>query len=435
MFDHFGVPLTGCDRAAAANYDLGLSQLLTLSGDPVASSRNALDGAPGFVMAHVLYGVLHALTTERAALQEARWALDAARNMESGASPQERAHVAALQAWTEGRLRDAVTLWESVLIEEPRDALAMFAAHQTDFFLGQSSELRDRVARRLRSIDPGSALEGHYLGMYAFGLEECGEYARAEKAGRRAVERCPRDAWAIHAVAHVMEMENRVDEGVDWLQERAQDWSTDNFFAIHNWWHLALYHLDREDWPAALALFDERISKVVSALDMIDASALLWRLGLYEAPIGDRWAGIAAAWEPLLDDAFYAFNDLHAMMAFLGAGRRDLVERLLGVMVVTAAGNGENAANTREFALPTARAMCALTDGDPARCVELLQPARTLAIRAGGSHAQRDLLSQTLLAAALRAGKTKLARALIDERLAARPASRINLNWERRLAG
>jgi hypothetical protein len=435
MQDQFGIPLTGGDSAAIASYDQGVSQLLTLSGDPVASARAVAESAPGFIMAHVLYGVLHALSTERAALREAQSGLDAARDCEGDASPRERAHVAALHAFTDGRLKDAVAIWEQVLIDEPRDALAMFAAHQTDFFLGQSTELRDRVARRLRSIERGSTLEGHYLGMYSFGLEECGEYARAEKAGRRAVESCAKDAWAIHAVAHVMEMENRVDEGIDWLQERAQDWSTDSFFAIHNWWHLALYHVDREDWPSALALFDDHISRVVSALDMIDGSALLWRLGLYGVDVGDRWNGIAAAWEPLVDDAFYAFNDLHAMMAFLGAGRRDFVEHALAVMAVTAKGSGDNARNVREFALPTAQALCALVDGDPARCIDLLEPARALAIRAGGSHAQRDLLSQTLLAAALRAGRHRLARALVDERLAARPDSRLNLNWDRRLAG
>ena len=48
---------------------------------------------------------------------------------------------------------------------------------------------------------------GYLLGMGAFGLEEVGEYAEAEKMGRRAVEIEPRDGWAVHAVAHVMQMQ------------------------------------------------------------------------------------------------------------------------------------------------------------------------------------------------------------------------------------
>ena len=55
-----------------------------------------------------------------------------------------------------------------------------------------------------------------------------------------------RDGWAVHAVAHVMEMQGRIDEGARWLAERETDWSPDNGFAFHNWWHLALFHLDAQ---------------------------------------------------------------------------------------------------------------------------------------------------------------------------------------------
>jgi hypothetical protein len=434
MQDQFGVNTTGADAAAIAHYDEGLHRLLTLSGDPVAAAAAAIEAAPGFVMAHVLHGTLHVLGTERAALAGARAGLDGARAAAAGATPREQRHVAALEAWLDGRLNDAAGHWEAALIDDPRDALALVAAHQTDFFLGQSSELRDRPARRLRCVDRGSRLEGHYLGMHAFGLEECGDYAAAELAGRRAVDRCPRDAWAVHAIAHVLEMGNRVEEGIEWLQSRAPDWSVDNFFAIHNWWHLALFHCDRQDWPAVLALFDERISRVASALDMVDASALLWRLALYEVPLGDRWQAVATAWEPLLEDRWYAFNDVHAMMAFLGAGRRDLVAKLFETMGETAAASGFNAQITRDVGLPMARALAALVDGDPAACADGLLPLRSLAARAGGSHAQRDLLSQTLLVAAGRAGRGRLARALADERLALRPGSGLNRRWAARLS-
>lgn len=434
MQDRFGVTTTGADAAALAHYDEGLHRLLTLSGDPVGAASAALGAAPGFVMAHVLHATLHVLGTERAALAGAQAGLDGARAVAAGATSRERRHVAALEAWMEGRLHDAAAHWEGALIEDPRDALALVAAHQTDFFLGQSAELRDRPARRLRRVERGSRLEGHYLGMHAFGLEECGDYAAAEIAGRRAVDRCPQDAWAVHAIAHVLEMGNRVDEGIEWLESRVTDWSTDNFFAIHNWWHLALYHCDRQDWPAVLALFDERISRIASALDMVDASALLWRLSLYDVPLGDRWQTVAAAWEPLLDDRWYVFNDLHAMMAFLGAGRRDLVTKLFSTLSETAAASGSNAQVTRDVGLPIARALAALVDGDPAACVDGLLPLRSLATRAGGSHAQRDLLSQTLLVAAERAGQRGLARALTDERLALRPGSGLNRHWAARLS-
>jgi hypothetical protein len=56
-------------------------------------------------------------------------------------------------------------------------------------------------------------------------------------------------------------------------------------------------------------------------------------------------------------------------------------------------------------------------------------PIRYVAARAGGSHAQRDLLAMTCIEAAHRAGEHRLARALLNERLALKPSSPHNWLW------
>ncbi len=56
--------------------------------------------------------------------------------------------------------------------------------------------------------------------------------------------------------------------------------------------------------------------------------------------------------------------------------------------------------------------------------IEAILPRRNEAIRIGGSHAQRDIVNQTLIAAAERSGQWRLARALLAERAAARPTPR-----------
>ena len=53
--------------------------------------------------------------------------------------------------------------------------------------------------------------------MAAFGLEETGDYSAAEVLGHEAVARDPRDAWAVHAIAHVYEMRGDTDAGLNWL--------------------------------------------------------------------------------------------------------------------------------------------------------------------------------------------------------------------------
>ena len=63
-------------------------------------------------------------------------------------------------------------------------------------------------------------------------------------------------------------------------------------------------------------------------------------------------------------------------------------------------------------------------DGDYAAAVEAILPVRYHAIRIGGSHAQRDIVNQTLIAAAERSGRWNLARALLAERVGVRPNDR-----------
>jgi tetratricopeptide (TPR) repeat protein len=269
---------------------------------------------------------------------------------------------------------------------------------------------------------------GYLLGMHAFGLEETGLYERAEDTGRRALELNPRDPWAVHAVAHVMEMQGRLREGIDWLTSRQQDWSVDNGLAPHNWWHLALHHLDLAEYDRVLELYDTRIRPVQTpvALEMLDASAMLWRLTLRGVDVGSRWQPLADAWAPLANEAFYAFNDVHATMAFVGAEQWTRVDETLSSMERAAQGTGTNAMMTREVGLPLARGIAAFGRGRYAEAIEYVTPVRPHAHRFGGSHAQRDVVQLTLLESAMRSGNAALARALAAERTDVKRASPFN---------
>lgn len=420
-------------RAIAADYDSALDHILSFQGDPLSDLERIVVVQPDFLMAHLLEALILGLSTDRSVLSGAHAALDRARRVE-GASARERQHVRAVEAWLGARFSDACAVWESLLIERPDDAVALFFAHQADFLLGHISELRDRVARRLPDIEPGSALEGYYLGMYAFGLEEMGDYAAALVAGQRALERNPSDAWAIHAVAHVYEMTNQLEVGEQWLLNHAEGWRRSNL-AVHLAWHQALLHYDAQRWEVVLELYDRVVRRPQSLLimELVDASSLLWRLYLADVDVGDRWQSLADAWEPHLDEAWYAFNDMHAMMAFAGARRFDLAERLLAVLRAPVRGHGENEAVIREIGLPVAEALLAYAEARYTVAVTGLETILTRAVAAGGSHAQRDVLALTLLAAAQKGGNLALARALLNQRLGLRPGSPLNQRWNDRV--
>lgn len=423
LHDSLDLPVSGAEPASLGLYHEALRGLQCFVGDPVGALDRVIAAQPSFVMAHVLKGYLYGLSTERAAQPVTKACFDAASALP--ATEREQRHVAALGALAAGNWHRAGAILEDLTIDHPRDALALQAGHQIDFFTGNARMLRDRIARALPAWDDTMPGFHAILGMHAFGLEEMAEYVKAEAQGRRAVELEPRDGWAQHAVAHVMEMQCRQRDGIAWMRANTDNWTRESFLQVHNWWHLALYHFELGEVDEVLALYDGPIfgDRSNIALNMVDASALLWRLHLGGVDVGGRWAALAENWAPHADAANYAFNDAHAMMAFVGANLPDLARRLLAAQDEAIAGEGDNAAFTRDVGQPVTRAIVAFGDGNYAETVRLLKPIRGIAHRFGGSHAQRDVIDLTLIEAALRAGHAALAAALTGERRDARPES------------
>lgn len=423
--DRFGAPVSAGRRASVDRLDRAAHLLLGFFADPLAEIDAALAEDPDFVMGHCFRAGLHLISSEKGAAPVLAQELAELERLAPQANERERGHAEAIRAWLEEDFHRASEAYGRVLFDHPRDLIALAFAHQCDFFLGQAGMLRDRVARVLPDWSEADADYGFLLGMYAFGLEECGQYARAEEAGRRAVNLNPGDAWAVHAVAHVLDMEGRADEGVDWLAGSAQHWSPGNMLAYHNWWHLALYRLERNETDEALRLYDSNVRPAPStvALEMVDAAALLWRLQLRGVDVGNRWAELADLYEAVAEDAYYPFNDMHAMMAFVSTGREAAAERLLAALAAKAGDGTSSARLVRDVGLPAARAFHAFGQGRYGEAFEILTDLRKRAQLFGGSHAQRDVLNLTQLEAARRANMTTAVRALLNERAAEKPSS------------
>ncbi|MER9128993.1 tetratricopeptide repeat protein [Mesorhizobium sp. M0768] len=430
--DAFGLTLSGATEAGLSTYSRAVRELQCFIGDPVGSIDQAIAEDPGFVMAQVFKGYLFGLATEREATAVAKACHEAA--LPLAATTREQAHVAALGHLAAGRWHEAARVLEDIAIEFPLDALALQTGHQIDFFTGNARMLRDRIGRALPSWQ--SDMPGYHaiLGMQAFGLEEMGDYARAEKLGRTAVDIEPRDGWAQHAVAHVMEMQSRQKDGILWMRANPEAWTRESFLQVHNWWHLALFHYDLGEIDEVLALYDGPIygERSMLALNMVDASAILWRLHLGGVDVGERWATLAANWLPMASAGHYAFNDAHAMMAFVGAGLEAPARNLLEAQREAMRGKDDNAGFTRDVGHPLTLAIKAFGEGNYAGTIRLIRPMRAIAHRFGGSHAQRDVIDLTLIEAALRSGDGALARALAAERALARPDSPLSALFSRR---
>ena len=321
--DPRGVPLAAGEAASALRLEAALLDMLGFRGDPVGKADAALAHDPELVLAHCLKAHAFAFAQEPRLRPLALAAVTAGEAVVGPTHEREGLHLSAARAWAEGDPARSLACFDTLLERYPRDVLALQFAHQADFFTGSQDALRERPRRVLAALGTDIAGYGFAQGMLAFGLEEAGAYEEAEALGREAVARSPTDAWAIHAVAHVLEMQGRSGEGIAWYEAREADWAEASFFAVHNAWHLALYHLERDDHPAALAVYDRllRPGRRSLVLNLCDAAALLWRLHLAGVDAGERWPELADAMVGKAEPGCHVFNDIHLALALAGAGR------------------------------------------------------------------------------------------------------------------
>ncbi|MEO1194313.1 MAG: tetratricopeptide repeat protein [Pseudomonadota bacterium] len=428
--DRQGNAVTGASHDAVAFYDQALSAFNCYRGDPIALVDQAIEAAPDFAMAYLMKAYFFGLATEPEALAEVPALLAKAKALPLNA--REASHLAALEKLAANAWSASANALDLHNLTYPRDLLAIQAGHLMDFFRADARNLRDRINRVLPQWTAAIPGYSFLLGFQSFGLEEAGDYTKAEEAGRAALTLEPEDCWAHHAVAHVMEMQGRFEDGIGWMIAREGHWAQeDNFFQVHNWWHRCLYHFELGEIDTILSLYDGPIREGRSgvAVDLVDASALLWRLSLAGHDVGDRWQELSETWDAVADGKLYSFNDLHGVMAYLGAGREAEVERILASYRAQAADDGEMPRWIRAYGLPLVEGFAAFWRGEHEAAIERLYASRHIASGFGGSHAQRDVIDWTLTESALRAGKTDLAEGLAQERLALKPNSPINLGF------
>ena len=445
-YDVRGNPIGTSSHAARDAAERALWRMMSFYDVPLADLDAAIEADPAWLLPRVMKAGFLLSLTEPGQVAEAERLLDEARALEGGAPPRERAHLEATLQVADGRWQAACRTWDELLLAHPHDALALQWANLWDFYRGDAQSLRARPARVLPEWSEDDPLYAYVLALYAFGLEECHLYPQAEEAGRRSLAANPRVPWAVHAVAHVMEMQGRFDDGAAWLRTHQPAWAEGNGFATHLWWHLALFRLEALDHAGALRLADAHMASedMQITLQRLDAAALLWRLKLLDVDVGDRFRELADAWHAAdaaqSQAGHYAFNDVHALIAQVGAGETARAEHWLSRCAERAMSPDDarrsNHLVAREVGVPLMRGLLAFARGDFDAAAQALYPVRTIAQRFGGSHAQRDLIDQTLLAAtALGSQHKALGRALLNERLMAKPATPLTREWAQRLGG
>jgi tetratricopeptide (TPR) repeat protein len=408
-----GEVISAQNSESVAAYDQALDLFNSFRMDPLAIITPAVTNDPEFISGHLFLAGAFLSAFDPQFFPFARASLDAAAAVKNVATERESSLYAALRTWSDKGVDAGNRMLDRHLVDYPRDLFSLQLAHQSDLVLGRTTMLRDRIEAALPAWSESDVGFGYVLGMHAFGLEECFTYGRAEDIGRRAVALQPADAWAVHAVAHVHEMQGRSQDGIDWMNATRKDWQTNNAMAVHNHWHLALMYLSQDNHAAALALYDEAIapSDQSITLNLNDASALLWRLYLRGVDVGSRWTTLAARLKAHSIPGHFAFNDIHSAIAFAAAGDEASLVNMRAE--VAKAGEATDGGMTwRDIAMPVTQAVSELINGHAGLSAHLLLNVLPVSEAMGGSHAQRDILLLTTQEAARRSADHRLMKAM-----------------------
>jgi len=172
--------------AARDSAERALWRMMSFYDMPLADLDAASVADPGWALPHVMKAGYLLSLTDPSLVAEAAAHLDAAHARAASCTPRERAHLEATQQVLEGRWTAACRSWDALLVEHPRDALALQWAQLWDFYRGDAQSLRLRPARALPEWDESDPLWAYVMALYAFGLEECNLYPQAEtSAGAR----------------------------------------------------------------------------------------------------------------------------------------------------------------------------------------------------------------------------------------------------------
>ena len=388
--DGWGLSITSPDEAAAERYRALVDSYVRMRPDLADRLQEAVGGdtAP---MARITRGYFMLLANSTAGTRTAKGIVEGLAPTIPQLNEREQSHYDALVAWSRGDEKGATSTWSTILDRWPVDMLAARLEH-FELFNFNALDAMLASSDRLRSEWADDAPCRSYLdGMSAFSLEEL---------GRAAVDADSRDMWSIHAVAHVLEMQGRIEEGIEWLDSHVDDLEAGGSFAGHVWWHLGLYHLALGDHDAVLDLIDRRVrpDDSTEGLTLTNVVAMLARLDFGGIEVGDRWAALVEPCSQRIGHHTRPFNDCHFAYALTRSGATDLADELIAGMRSWMS-KGDVAADViADVGLETAMGMAALAAGRNEAHELLLRTApRWNAL--GESNAQRDLFTRALVAA------------------------------------
>jgi hypothetical protein len=235
---------------------------------------------------------------------------------------------------------------------------------------------------------------------------------------------------AAHALSHAMFEDGSIADAEAFLADWLPIYDRRGLLHGHLSWHQALLALEQDDAAGALAIYSERIQPSVTTsaplFAVVDSASLLWRLTVYGYTVPKEiWADAAGYAERSFPNSGIPFLDVHVALTAASTGNRAALEKRIAELERRL----EDGNLPQGSAVPAiCRGAQAFAEADYAACVRILEPLAEEIVRIGGSHAQRELIEDTLLIALMKSDRSEKARAVLDGRLHRRPSPR-DMRW------
>jgi hypothetical protein len=423
LTDRYGLQVSTRSDAAATLYRCGVDLVLSAWPGAAAALDASITADPDFALAHLARARIHQMHSE---IPAALAAAKRARTLVVTASSREQSHVHAIASAIEGQASSAITAAEAHLEAWPRDALVLsmlLGAFGLYAFSGRADHDAARVAICERHARHYGA-DWWFLTYLGWSHTEAGNPGAGRALTQQALDLRSANANAAHALSHALFELGEHDASQAFIDGWLPNYDRAGILNGHLCWHLSLLALERGDAASALKLYEERIRPAVSHAAPLnaftDSASLLWRASLMsDAPLQEQWRETAAYATQMFPKPGLAFADVHHALT---AGATGDVSQSRVLKLAAMQTDGQLAAGA--VVVHLSRGLEAFAGGDYTAAITLLEPALADAVRIGGSHAQRELLEDTLIVAWLRAGHFQSAQVLIDRRLHRRPSAR-----------
>ena len=397
--DRYGLEVSTSSVEAFDAYADAADRMLAADGRVAERLGDAIEADPNFALAHAALARDHHVNGRG---KMARTVIETAAQLAEQTTAREQQHVAIVKLLITGQVPAGLALTREHLQDYPRDALALAPSTGVFGTIGFSGRV-GREAEQLELLEPLATHYGDdwwFATAYAFALLETGHWDRGRKLAEQALEQRPNNPHDAHTLAHALYEAGDDDAATTFLTDWLPDFDRDSLLHCHIWWHYAILLMARGSNDAAWKAFEQNClpghSDSPSINVFTDSASFLWRS---ELAGNERDSN---AWETVRDyyEAQFGrpivFVDAHVGMVYAALGETEQLTASI-VQLQELGEAGKLPAETTGALL--ARAYQAFEAEQWSNTIELLEPLMDQVVRIGGSRAQRDMVTNTLLAA------------------------------------